>query len=292
MGILLGVPLLVADLDPRFYLLDQASMLLVVPLVAVVVSVSANILYRSEVPEDKQPEEYRNSRQDVPANPADVEAGGNKSGSIKPHTNSSSNNTNNDDDNNNNNNNNNSSNDMKKKRKKKKKKSRIKKAPSVWLTIRVAFLAVAPMLFNSFLLIGYPLVVLPIYRSDSLSDLDRVIIVCFVHWLFVELTMHSMRLSRGEGKFDRITDKSREHYILSYLNIVMTNETCFLFLRRAMISMIRDPTTATIAIAFTGVEEMVSQDSCLANRLARVLRRLTSFDRTLAFPRSSRARQW
>ena len=229
MALLCIVPFFVAKVDPRFYLLDQVSMLLVVPLVAVVVSLSANFLYRYEVPLEDQPEEYKNSGLAKPSN-----------SSIKPENTKNSNISGN------------------KKKSKEKRSSKVKKPRSVWITIRVAILAVAPMLFNSFLLVGYPLVVLPIYRSDSLSDTERVIIVCFVHWFFVELSLHSMRLSRGEGKFKQITDESREHYTLSYLNIVMLNETCFLFMRRAMISMIKDPVTATIAIAFTGVEEMVS----------------------------------
>ena len=65
----------------------------------------------------------------------------------------------------------------------------------------------------------YPIIVMPIYRSSSVTDGIRIIFVCFIHPLLHEAAMTIQRANAGKAFLLKKTvfDKNRFHFALASL---------------------------------------------------------------------------
>ena len=82
----------------------------------------------------------------------------------------------------------------------------------------------------SLIVVLYPIVVMPIYRSSSVTDGHRLLLVCFLHPLLHELAMMTQRLNAGKAFLatKTVLDKDRFHYALASLMAPLIIECCLI----------------------------------------------------------------
>ena len=75
--------------------------------------------------------------------------------------------------------------------------------------------------FNSivlcFILIGYPMAIMPIYRDARTTDGQRLLLVCFLHPAVHEITMTIQRSQSGKSYLleKTVNDPKRTHFAMA-----------------------------------------------------------------------------
>ena len=89
------------------------------------------------------------------------------------------------------------------------------------------------------IVMGYPIVVVPIFRSPETTDWTRLGIACGIHPIIQEIVMTLQRISpstfKGEQADLIINDPKLHYHILRKLNAATMLETVFVMYRRAML---------------------------------------------------------
>ena len=81
--------------------------------------------------------------------------------------------------------------------------------------------AIVASTFNSlalcFILIGYPMAIMPIYRDARTTDGQRLLLVCFLHPTVHELTMTIQRSQSGKSYLleKTVNDPKRTHFAMA-----------------------------------------------------------------------------
>ena len=87
--------------------------------------------------------------------------------------------------------------------------------------------------FNSlilcFILICYPMAIIPIYRDAGTTDGQRLILACFLHPAVHELTMTIQRSQSGKSYLleKTITDPKRTHFAMAASHTSERNERSY-----------------------------------------------------------------
>ena len=115
--------------------------------------------------------------------------------------------------------------------------------------------------FNSILVatmvLGYPLILMPLYRSTSTTDTMRLILCTLVHPIFAEYISWFQRRGKGRHHMEITTHKSYAHLTLSLMMTPGLVDCILIFYRRFLIGAIVDSNLAILAIVITGVEEAI-----------------------------------
>ena len=85
-------------------------------------------------------------------------------------------------------------------------------------------------------------------------------IVCGLHPIMTELNMTFQRLARSDNKEHgklALNDPKRHYLALSDMNTAFLLEHIFVFVRRALIGAMSDPTAILLAIVTTAIEEAI-----------------------------------
>ena len=103
------------------------------------------------------------------------------------------------------------------KEKKREKQNGKKKGNTAWRMVAATFNTVA----LSFILIGYPLAIMPIYRAKNTTDGQRLVLVCFLHPIVHELTMTIQRSQSGKSYLleKTVNDPKRIHFAMAVSSI-------------------------------------------------------------------------
>ena len=106
------------------------------------------------------------------------------------------------------------------KEKKREKQNGKKKGNTAWRMVAATFNTVA----LSFILIGYPLAIMPIYRAKNTTDGQRLVLVCFLHPIVHELTMTIQRSQSGKSYLleKTVNDPKRIHFAMAVSPIPIT----------------------------------------------------------------------
>eukprot|EP00948_MAST-09A_sp_MAST-9A-sp1_P001321 g1321.t1 len=102
-----------------------------------------------------------------------------------------------------------------------------------------------------FFLAFYPILVIPIYQSDSTSEPVRVLICCVVHPILQELILSYLRISRYDTKADFLHSSD----LIASQNLVFMLELLLVLYRRCFIVSMRTQSAVITAIVLTGIEE-------------------------------------
>ena len=72
----------------------------------------------------------------------------------------------------------------------------------------------------SFILIGYPMAIMPIYRDARTTDGQRLLLVCFLHPAVHEMTMTIQRSQSGKSYLleKTLNDPKRIHFAMAASN--------------------------------------------------------------------------
>lgn len=120
------------------------------------------------------------------------------------------------------------------------------------------------LILTMFALTTYPLLIMPIFRQRSVSDLTRFFLVCGVHTVlqevvlslyrvFLELTDEDMRILAEDRRLD--------YHAITRLGNSRMVETIMVMLRRMMLGAIQDPRVTIAAVVFTAFEEALSRST-------------------------------
>jgi len=84
--------------------------------------------------------------------------------------------------------------------------------------------------------------IMPVYRAQSTSDGQRLLLVCFVHPLVHELTMSIQRIQSGRSYLleKTINDPKRKHFAVAALGGAHVLEAVFIMFRRLMLGRFRE----------------------------------------------------
>ena len=120
------------------------------------------------------------------------------------------------------------------------------------------------MVINIVISIGYPLMLIPIFRSDVVPDTARLFIACFIHPVLGELVMMHTRQTRDPSDPWIKRCEERFPYVTLSRYLVTGNfEATFIFQRRIMLGCITSPTVLTLAIVITGLEEVLMRTTMI-----------------------------
>ena len=108
--------------------------------------------------------------------------------------------------------------DKEKKREKKNSKNK-KKGKTAWGMVAATFNTLA----LSFILVGYPVAIMPIYRAKTTTDGHRLVFVCFLHPIVHELTMTVQRSQSGKSYLleKTVNDPKRIHFAMAVSSILI-----------------------------------------------------------------------
>ena len=100
-----------------------------------------------------------------------------------------------------------------KKEKKDNKKNKKHTGSTLWRMIAATFNSVA----LCFVVIGYPLVIMPIFRAKHTTDGQRLILVCLLHPIVHELTMTIQRSQSSKSYLleKTVNDPKRIHFAMA-----------------------------------------------------------------------------
>ena len=88
----------------------------------------------------------------------------------------------------------------------------------------------------------YPMILVPLYRSDVFTDGMRLVFICAVHPIIQEFAaMQRRNGERLDWCYELEEDRERDHFALSYMLRPGREELGFIFFRRFMIGLIVDP---------------------------------------------------
>ena len=107
------------------------------------------------------------------------------------------------------------------------------------------------------MVIGYPMVIIPVFRSGIVGDYFRCAIVCLIHPIFAEVVATIQRQGKGFRYMNLQSMDRYGHLPLSLLMQPGLIECTFAFYRRFMIGMMVDPGASIVAVVLTGLEEAI-----------------------------------
>eukprot|EP00948_MAST-09A_sp_MAST-9A-sp1_P000847 g847.t1 len=117
---------------------------------------------------------------------------------------------------------------------------------------RLMILAVALVIF-----VLYPIIIIPIFNSDSISDVFRMILTTVVHMFISEALVTWTRLKSYKWRTSSDELKFTMNKIVIAQIWAFAVEMYLSILRRMMIGSIRDETILFMTLAFTSIEEGV-----------------------------------
>ena len=144
-----------------------------------------------------------------------------------------------------------------------------------WLEM---FAKQANIILTCFVIVGYPIVVLPVYRSANTTDWTRFAMACILHPLVHEFAMMLNRLNANfsEKEYKAVLADPKLHFhVLTKMSGAFFLESIFIMYRRTMLGAMSDPRAQVAAIIFTALEEalmrstLVARDTFFAKLLGR-----------------------
>jgi len=103
----------------------------------------------------------------------------------------------------------------------------------------------------------YPVFLVPVYIKSS--DLYRLCFVCIIHPLLIEILMANVRMNRVRGYMnvvEKMDDVEATSYITQLMQGSFLSEYMQVSIRRFLLSAMRNPSSTTIGIILTGIEEV------------------------------------